>query len=120
MTDPITAFRTANALDVPPAPPGSRYAAVGTATWTAPDGRPVTYGLRRFPPDPANLVTIGQATVVEGDRPDLLAHRYLGDSAAWWRIADANGVFDPADLTATPGTQVRLTLPEGMQGPADV
>lgn len=25
-----------------------------------------------------------------GDRPDLLAHRYVGGSAEWYRIADVN------------------------------
>lgn len=119
MTDPITAFRTAHALDVPAAPPGSRYAAVGTGSFTTPDGREILYLLRRFPSDPARLATIGFATVTEGDRPDLLAHRHLGDSSAWWRIADAHLLFDPAQLTAEPGSLVRLTLPEGIMAPSD-
>lgn len=119
MTDPITAFRTAHALDVPAASPGSRYAAVGTGIFTTSDGRDISYLLRRFPSDPAHLATIGFATVTEGDRPDLLAHRHLGDSTSWWRIADAHLLFDPAQLTAEPGSLIRLTLPEGILGPSD-
>ena len=36
--------------------------------------------------------------VVEGDRLDLLAHRYLGDARLWWVIADFNDIFWPLDL----------------------
>ena len=35
-----------------PMKPTSRYAGVGTATWTAPDGSAVPYLLRRFIPQP--------------------------------------------------------------------
>ncbi|HRT96273.1 MAG TPA: hypothetical protein P5532_17760 [Planctomycetota bacterium] len=37
-------------------------------------------------------------TVVEGDRLDLLAYRYLGDARLWWVIADYNDIFWPLDL----------------------
>ena len=37
-------------------------------------------------------------TVVEGDRLDLLAHRYLGDARLWWVIADYNDIFWPLGL----------------------
>ncbi len=36
---------------------------------------------------------------VEGDRRDLLAAAHLADAELWWRLADANGVIDPAGLT---------------------
>lgn len=36
--------------------------------------------------------------VIEGDRIDLLAYRYLGDATLWWVICDFNDVFFPLDL----------------------
>lgn len=37
-------------------------------------------------------------TVVEGDRIDLLAYRYLGRADLWWVICDYNDVFFPLEL----------------------
>ncbi len=45
-------------------------------------------------------------TVVEGDRIDLLAHRYLGDANLWWVIADYNDLFFCQDLDI--GTKLRI------------
>jgi hypothetical protein len=44
--------------------------------------------------------------------------RYLADAEQWWRIADANPVLDPAELTAEPGRTLRITLSEGVPGAA--
>ena len=41
-----------------------------------------------------------------GDRFDLLAHRYYGDTTLWWIIAKANGIRGKAALE--PGTQLRI------------
>ena len=41
--------------------------------------------------------------VQSGDRPDLLAARTFGDAELYWRIADANAVTDPFELTDTLG-----------------
>ncbi len=49
--------------------------------------------------------------VREGDRRDLLAHAQLGDAALWWRMADAQGVLDPAELDRPAGRWLRVTLP---------
>ncbi len=45
-------------------------------------------------------------TVVENDRIDLLAHRYLGDVNLWWVIADYNDLFFCQDLEI--GTKLRI------------
>lgn len=37
-------------------------------------------------------------TVVEGDRIDLIAYRYLGRAELWWIICDYNDVFLPLEL----------------------
>jgi len=37
-------------------------------------------------------------TVVESDRIDLIAYRYLGRADLWWVICDYNDVFIPLEL----------------------
>jgi nucleoid-associated protein YgaU len=38
----------------------------------------------------ARTISYTSYLVRDGDRIDLLAHRYLGQAALWWMIADAN------------------------------
>lgn len=49
-------------------------------------------------------------TVVTGDRLDVLAHRYLGDSSLWWIISEGNDLPFPLDLQ--PGMVLRLPAPD--------
>jgi len=51
--------------------------------------------------------------VVEGDRLDLLAHRYLGDARLWWIICDYNDLFFP--LALDPGLALRIPSREHVQ-----
>ena len=51
----------------------SRYAAVGTATWTAPDGTQVPYLLRRFLPQIGQLATLRTYQVRPGDVVEVVA-----------------------------------------------
>lgn len=37
-------------------------------------------------------------TVVEGDRIDLIAYRYLGRAELWWVICDYNDIFFPLEF----------------------
>ena len=37
-------------------------------------------------------------TVVEGDRVDLIAYRYLGRADLWWVVCDYNDIFLPLEL----------------------
>lgn len=37
-------------------------------------------------------------TVVEGERIDLIAYRYLGRAELWWVICDYNDIFFPLEL----------------------
>jgi hypothetical protein len=97
-------------------PPTSRYAPVETTEHPRPGGEPVVHFRRRFIPPESRFQTIEEHAVVEGERPDTLAARFLGDAEQWWRLADANGVLRPEELTETPGRTVRITLPEGMAG----
>lgn len=74
--------------------------------------RTVRYLRRRPTPREPTLPPLARHRVVAGDRPDLLAGRYLGDPTAWWRLADARGVLDPDELTATLGEVVEVPTPE--------
>ncbi|GAA1920898.1 hypothetical protein GCM10009716_31930 [Streptomyces sodiiphilus] len=94
-------------------PRSSRYHGIGTAVHTLPDGRQVPYLKRRLLPRLDETGEPVSHTVGAGERPDLLAHRYLGSAGQWWRIADANPVLDPAELTSTPGATIVIPLPGG-------
>jgi len=104
---------------VPPVnfPTDSRYYGFSTLTYTAPDGQKVTYLARRFVPQPGaqNYATIATHTVVQGDRLDLIAARYLGDPLIFWLICDANGAIRPASLLQI-GQVINITMPQGVPG----
>lgn len=96
-------------------PPNSRYNGVPTAELSSPDGEKIVYLRRRFVPDPATLVPVGEVQVQGGDRLDRLAATNLGDPIQYWRIADGNGAQVPSELER-PGSRLRLTLPAGLSG----
>ncbi|WP_413099292.1 hypothetical protein [Streptomyces sp. Inha503] len=98
-----------------PYPRSSRYHDAEIGIHTQPDGTPVRYVKRRLLP-PLGEVGGDTAThtVSGGERPDHLGQRYFGDPAAWWRIADANPVLDPRELTAEPGEEIEI--PNGFAG----
>lgn len=108
-----------NALDAIPGahpyPRTSRYHDAEFGIHRRPDGTEVRYAKRRLlpplPPDDPDEVTTH--TVSDGERPDLLAHHYFGDPGQWWRIADANPVLDPRELTDEPGEELHIPLPGG-------
>jgi hypothetical protein len=96
--------------------PASRYANIPIVQLTETDAdgqeRNIAYVLRRFIPDVTGT-TLVQHTVIQGDRLDNVTARYLGDPLQFWRVADANGVLQPEDLTKQPGQVIRIVLPTG-------
>jgi len=118
MNSPLQAL--VNLMVVPPVtfPTDSRYYGSATLQYTAPDGTVITYLARRFVPQPGapNYATVAQHTVRSGDRPDLLAAKYLGDPLLSWLLCDANGATRPEDLVKTPGTIINITMPQGVPG----
>jgi hypothetical protein len=90
----------------------SRYYAIETATLTLPDGRTVAYKRRRFLPAGEDMPLLVETPVAQGERPDVLTHRTLGDPLQYWRLCDANNLMRPTELTAEPGRAVRVPLPQ--------
>ena len=92
----------------------SRYASLDEAQVTVSHGdepRVVRYKKRRFIPEQASQVLLTEHLVKQGDRLDNVAAQYLGDPTQFWRICDANGVFDPNEITDEAGRRIRVLLP---------
>jgi phage tail protein X len=60
-----------------------------------------------YPYIPENAEDIYVISTV-GDRLDILASNYYGDSSMWWVIASANPLLKRDTLTVPPGLQVRI------------
>lgn len=126
MSDPLERLLQPLGLEATLFPPTSRYHGLGVrtlerasqpaATSGAEGADPVVYLERRFVPAPERFSDIGVHRIEEGDRLDLLAHRYLGDAEQFWRIADAHRELQPEELEQPVGRKLRITLPEGVPG----
>jgi nucleoid-associated protein YgaU len=117
MSSPLRAFIQLGLVPPVAFPTDSRYYNSATLSYTTPTGQTVTYLARRFVPQPGtpNYSTVATHTVVQGDRLDLIAAKYLGDPLMYWLICDANGAMRPNDLLAV-GTVINVTLPQGVPG----
>ena len=113
-TDPVQMLIDAGAIPTTPFDAASRYRVVAIALLPQAAGEPpVPYVRRRFIPQLRDIPAAAQVGITSGDRPDLLAHRTLGEPLLYWRIADANAVTDPFQLTDTPGTRVVIPQAPG-------
>jgi hypothetical protein len=100
--------------------PNSRYHGIDTVTLVTAEGKTIVYLERRFVPSPDRFALLTEHAVVQGDRLDNLAARYLGDPEQFWRLCDANNALRPDELIETVGRRLRITLPEGIPGPGNV
>jgi hypothetical protein len=118
MNYPLIAMAQLGVLPPVTFPTDSRYYGSGVLYYTAPTGQTIAYLARRIVPQPGapNYATISNYTVRQGDRPDLIAAKYLGDPLMSWLICDANGAMRPHDLVATPGRVLAITTPLGVPG----
>lgn len=113
-TDPVQMLIDAGAIPSSPFDAASRYHGVPLAVLPQPDGAPgIAYARRRFLPALRDVAVAGRVSIAAGDRPDLIAHRAYADPAAWWRVADANGVADSFELTDTPGARIVIPVVQG-------
>ena len=118
MSSPLTAFLQLGLVPPVSFPTDSRYYGYSTLTFTTPAGQSVSYLARRIVPQPGtpNYATVAQHTVMQGDRLDLIAAKYLGDPLMFWLLCDANGAMQPEELVSTPGTVIAITMPQGVPG----
>lgn len=84
---------------------GSRYERVATHDIKDTRDRVIIYKRIRFIPD---TPAIQQHTVVQGERLDLIAHRYYRDPELFWRICDSNKAMLPDELVAETGRQILI------------
>ncbi len=82
----------------------SRHDRAPTYRWSRDGGEGVELFRPRVVPSTAGRV---RHTVASGDRLDLLAARYLGDTHLYWRIVDANPALD-ADAPLEPGIVLEI------------
>ena len=115
MPDPLQALLE-SALQNNQFAPTSRYAGLATTTHVQADGTTIVHLRRRFLPMADRFTVVHEHTVKEGERLDIITVQYLGDPEQFWRVCDANEVMRPEELTETPGTAVKITLPEGIAG----
>jgi hypothetical protein len=73
--------------------------------------REVSYLLPRTPLSPEQATPMAAHRVAPDDRLDLIATRYLGDPAAFWRICDVNLALDPDGLVDSTAGGSLIVIP---------
>jgi hypothetical protein len=61
----------------------------------------------KYPSIPLSPTDIYVVTTI-GDRYDLLANQYYGDSTLWWIISSANSLLPQNSIFISVGTQIRI------------
>jgi hypothetical protein len=94
--------------------PNSRYYSLATKTFIVTDAegetREVRYVERRFIPQEAGP-TLVEHSVVQDERLDQITAKYLSDPTEFWRVADANELLRPEELTDEIGRRIVIALP---------
>jgi hypothetical protein len=101
-----------------PTNPSSRYSGARVLQYLPPGGAPVMYLARRIIPQAAAYTSLRSYAIVDGDRLDNLAAKFLGNPLLYWMICDANGATDPEELTAQPSHTILIPLAAGIPGGA--
>lgn len=114
VTDPVQALIDAGAIPTSPFAANSRYASIAFGLYRRSPADPgVAYVLRRFIPQQRDIPAVFEHIVKGAERPDLLATQAFGDAELYWRIADANAVTDPFELTDTLAARVIIPTAPG-------
>jgi hypothetical protein len=77
----------------------SRYAK--TQVYTLPDRKGRWVNVVAVPDAPRQSI-LGYHALQQGQRPDHLAYKYLGNAAGFWRIAELNNAMQAEVLTEKP------------------
>ena len=88
----------------------SRYYGAVVRHYVQSNGTPVTYLARRIIPQPNIYSSVQNYVIVERDRLDNLAFRFLGDPLLFWMLCDANGAVDPDELVSQVGRTILIPL----------
>jgi len=110
MPNPLNALVQAAAGTGATTNPNSRYYGAAVETYTRPDGVQVVYLTRRIIPQASVYTSIQSYAVVDGDRLDNLAFKFLVDPTLYWMICDANVATDPDSLTAQIGASILIPV----------
>jgi hypothetical protein len=114
-TDPVQLLIEAGAIPSNPFASNSRYRDVALGRYQCDANDPgVPYVLRRFIPQRHDIAIAFEHIVQSGERPDLLGAKAYGDAELYWRVADANAVTDPFELTDTLGLRVAIPVAPGV------
>ena len=97
-------------------PVTSRYHHIETAIYDTQDRESVVYLKRRFIPPPEHYYSTQQHKVNQGERPDTITAKYLGDPTQFWQLADANGLMKPQELTEATGKKLYIPQGTGLSG----
>lgn len=89
----------------------SRYYDLEDLHFRQPDRRPVLYKSRRFLPREETRPVLTEVTILDNERPDLVAARVLQQPELFWQLCDANQVMNPFELTETFGRKIRVLMP---------
>jgi len=114
MDNALAALVQAAAGTGAPVNPNSRYYGSQVEQLTLVDGTIVAYLARRIIPQTGIWSQTQNYSIVAADRLDNLAARFVGDPILFWMLADANGAFDPDELTSTPGRVIQIPLVSGI------
>jgi hypothetical protein len=114
MNNAIQSLVLAAAGNGGPANPNSRYYGATVESLVLPSGVMVQYLKRRIIPSASIYTSLQNYTVIDGDRTDNLAAKYLGDPTLYWLICDANTSLDPDALTSQPGSTIQIPLGAGI------
>lgn len=90
----------------------SRYYNLEPKKFEASGGRTITYVKRRFLPQGKDIPVLGEVTIAEGDRLDLITYRALGDPEQYWQICDANNAMNPVELTEELDSSLIIPFPQ--------
>jgi hypothetical protein len=89
----------------------SRYFGLPIETRVEPDGSTSTFVARRYIPAAGRFSVMERVRLDGSERLDQLAARSYGDPALWWRIADASGQGEPAEVAGVEGRLLNIPLP---------